>query len=226
MRVLGTEDSQTARTNIEQTLAEESEHPPCGRGRTDYKLLIFGGSAGGPKVLYQLLAAAPAPYFLPILIGQHILRGFEEGFAAWLSQTGHQVTVVKTGDRLIPGAVYVLPPHMDCILSLFSIELRPLASTSASAYRPSIDNLFVSAAHSFGEHVIAILLSGMGDDGVQGMHKLRRAGALTISQSRDSCIIASMPAAAIEQGASAFEFHPTEMSRLLSSLHHSHKPRP
>lgn len=183
-----------------------------------YDLVAVGASTGGPPLIYELLKRVRPPYPLPLVIGQHVLDGFESGMAAWLSQTGHNVRVAQHGAPLRPGTVYLAPPGMECRVSRVAIELRPRRNTTANAASPSIDALFTSIAESFGGRSAAFLLSGMGTDGALGLLQLRRCSALTITQSGDTCAVDGMPAAARELSAAVYDLPPADMIRLFARL--------
>ncbi len=186
----------------------ESSHP----GTT---LLLIGGSTGAPLVIYELLELLPKPFPIPIVVCQHIIAGFEEGLAEWLSRTGHRAGVAKEGEMLASGSVFVAPADRPLTLGSSGLELhRPLGGETC----PSIDRLFQSAAVSYGKRCTALLLSGMGSDGARGLLALRERGALTVTQKKESCVVASMPDAARELGASEKDLSPREMGELLKSL--------
>ncbi len=183
-----------------------------------YDLVAIGASTGGPPVIYELLRGVRPPYPLPVLIAQHVLPGFEPGMAAWLGHTGHDVRVAQAGAPLRPGVVYLLPSHLECRVRRVGLELRPRPGSPVDAVGPPIDPLFESTAESFGSRSAAFLLSGMGSDGARGLLCLRRAGALTVTQSRDSCIVDGMPAEARALGAGLYDLSPPDLLRLFSRI--------
>lgn len=186
-----------------------------------FGVVAIGSSTGGPPLLYELLRSTPAPYPLPILIAQHVLRGFAEALAAWLGKTGHAVQVAHNGARLRPGAVYLLPPETPLSIGLHALALPPggiPAPREPVGAEPSVDALFQGVAAAFGARTVAILLTGMGSDGAQGLLRLRQAGALTATQSAESCLIDGMPAAARALGAALYDLSPRELCGLLARV--------
>ncbi len=199
--------------------ARAASHHSYGLAQAPYELVIIGGSTGAPEQIYQLLRCVPSPHRLPIIICQHILRGFEGGFADWLRQTGHDVRVAQGGERLRAGGVYVAPTAAECRVTPNFVEVSALSDVSSDAFTPSIDILFHSVAKVYRERAAAFLLSGMGSDGARGLLQLRMAGALTVAQSGESCVVDGMPAVARQLGAVLYDLRPSQMCELFARLH-------
>jgi two-component system chemotaxis response regulator CheB len=179
------------------------------------RIVLFGASTGGPAVLEQILRAVPPPFPLPIVIAQHTIPGFEHGLARWLAGTGHATRVVTAPGLVLPSEVAIAPAHQNLTLRGGLFDLAPPAGRGPV---PSADVLFQSAADSFGKDVIAILLTGMGDDGARGLLALRRRGALTITQQDRTCVIDGMPAAARALGAQEHDLSPDDIGDLLRRI--------
>jgi two-component system chemotaxis response regulator CheB len=160
-------------------------------------LVVIGSSTGGPPVLEALLGALRAPFDVPIAIVQHIAEGFEHGTAAWLAKaTGHHVVVCDHEVELEPGIVVLAPASAHLVvLDKHRVGRRP--GPARNFQMPSVDELFESAARVFGARTAALILTGMGHDGREGLVALRKAGARTIAQDPESCVVESMPASAI-----------------------------
>lgn len=173
--------------------------------------VAVGSSTGGPIVLHEVLSALPAPYPLPILVAQHIVPGFEQGFADWLRETGHPVSVVQHGVPLAPG-VYVAPADGD-LRVVGDIVCRTTAVDAVLT--PSVDTLFHTANARFPGSLAAVLLSGMGDDGARGLLEVRRAGGITVAQSERTCVVGGMPGAARALAAAELDLDPPEIANLL-----------
>ena len=182
------------------------------------RLVAIGASTGGPPVLHSLLSSLPAPFPVPIAIVQHICAGFTQGLATWLSTTtGHDVRVCENCDRLEPGRVY-LGADARHLRVLSDAHLGPAGGAPRHLYRPAIDELFESAAQKLGPSVVAVLLTGMGSDGADGLRALREAGALTLAQSFETCVVDSMPRHAHSAGAVAHLLHPDEIGAMLRRI--------
>lgn len=172
-------------------------------GGCDPELVIaIGASTGGVEALFSLLSALP-PDIPPTLVVQHMPGMFTSGFAARLDRTcPMRVTEARNGEKLAPGTVYIAPgtdTHMELSGGRHGhIRLRNTALVSG--HRPSVDVLFKSCA-PLGRKAIGIIMTGMGKDGAHGLHAMRKAGALTLGQDENSCVIYGMPRAAKLLGA-------------------------
>jgi two-component system chemotaxis response regulator CheB len=179
------------------------------------RVLGIGASTGGPPVVGSLLERLPPPLPVAVIIVQHIAAGFADGFADWLRDTTeHDVTLVTGPVDLQAGTVYVAPD--DQHLELASPRrLETCSSPPRHRHRPSIDVLFLSMARRLGAGSVGVLLTGMGEDGVEGLAGLRRAGALTIVQEPKSCAVDSMPRHAIAREAARLVLTPDEIGAVL-----------
>jgi two-component system, chemotaxis family, protein-glutamate methylesterase/glutaminase len=173
-------------------------------GSQPTRVVVIGISTGGPAALQYVLPQLPKDFAGSILIVQHMPEGFTEMFSRRLDEIcAIRVKEAQSGDLLIPGRALVCPGsrHM-------KVRRLPLGDVVVLAdeprvngHRPSVDVLFNSAAEEFGSRTIAVLMTGMGEDGAQGMKRVKEAGGMTIAQSEDSCVVFGMPRAAIERGA-------------------------
>lgn len=171
-------------------------------GLNPLAVLAIGASTGGPQALSQLLGDLPAEFPMPILTVQHMTPAFLEGFASWLQSVAPQaVCLAREGEDPLPGRVYVAPA--DRHLRLEGGRLRLSAEPPVSSQRPSATVLFESMAQSLGSGALGILLTGMGDDGAQGLLKLRQAGGYTIAEDQSTAVVYGMPAAAVKIGAAS-----------------------
>ncbi|OSM00217.1 putative chemotaxis protein CheB [Magnetofaba australis IT-1] len=162
------------------------------------ELLAIGSSTGGPQALQELLATLePNPPF-PIVVAQHIAPGFISGMISWLNdQLPMRVSLMQEGAPLMPGEIVFAPDnrHMRIIrgaggqLAAESFE----HGVNNGYHCPSINEFFHSVARHCGRNAIGVILSGMGDDGAQGLRAMRDRGALTFAQQFDTCVIDSMP---------------------------------
>jgi len=175
-------------------------------------------STGGPTILSALLAALPADYPVPILIVQHIARGFTEGLAHWLDMTVPlPVRLAADGAGLGTGAS-VAPEGAHLRLARTS-RLALDGSAGPGPYQPSADVLFTSIAAVARRDGVAIVLTGMGEDGAAGAAAVREAGGTAIAQDERSSAIFGMPKAAISRGVSSV-LSPPEIAAFLLSLEH------
>ncbi len=164
-------------------------------------LVAIGSSSGGPKALSVVLKSLPAGFSAPIVIVQHVDQKFTAELAVWLDkQCELDVRLAKTGDRLVPGRVLIAGTNDHLILtSRHSLEYTP--DPVEQAYRPSVDVFFASVAKHWAGDVVAVLLTGMGRDGAEGLLTLKNKGVYTIAQDEASCAVYGMPKAAAQMGA-------------------------
>jgi two-component system chemotaxis response regulator CheB len=164
-------------------------------------LVIIGASAGGPRVVYQILSRLPRPFNAAIVIVQHIAEGFGSGMADWLAGTGTVlVRLAREGMQLEVDCALVAPDSVDLMIEsdgTVHLNDEPLRQQRP---RPSVDIAMQSAAAAFGSYTIGVVLTGMGQDGAIGMQHIKRAGGATFAQNEASAPIYGMPRAAVELG--------------------------
>jgi two-component system chemotaxis response regulator CheB len=196
----------------------ETDQPPRRRERIPRDFLprgiFIGGSTGAPAVIAEVLRRLPADYPLPIVVAQHIARGFVQGLASWLDATVPlTVKLAEQGDELIPGLVLVGPDDRHIELdSTGLLRLRP--ATDEREHTPSIDRLFGSVAQHLGPYAVGVVLSGMGSDGAAGLRKIYDAGGVTLVQNEESSVVYGMPKMAIGAGAATREISPEQLVQL------------
>jgi two-component system chemotaxis response regulator CheB len=166
-------------------------------------LILIGASTGGPPAIESILRSLGADVSAPVVVVQHMPSGFTRAFADRLN--GHlplEVREAADGEPLLPGQVAIAPGGIH--LRIGERQGRLHASLSAdperALHRPSVDVLFHSAEEAVQGRVVAVLLTGMGHDGAEGMAALARAGAYTIAQDEATSVIYGMPRAAVVAG--------------------------
>jgi two-component system, chemotaxis family, protein-glutamate methylesterase/glutaminase len=174
-------------------------------------------STGGPLALVEILSRLPQPFPVPVLLVQHISRGFEEGFAQWLARSSAQpVAMAAHGEALGPG-IWLAPGGCHLTLGVaLRIELE--VARPADIHSPSGDPLFRSLARRLGSQAAGVLLTGMGDDGAAGLLELKEAGGTTIIQDEASSLIWGMPKAAKDKGAAGHVLNPMQIASLLAQM--------
>lgn len=172
-------------------------------------------SAGGPQALAGVLAELPASFAIPILVVQHIASGFTEGFVRWLDdQVPLTVRLARPGNAG-PG-IWVAPEGSHLVL-IGGHRLVLDTRDDAGPHRPAADVLLRSIARGAGAEGVAVVLTGMGRDGSDGLGEVKRAGGLTMAQDRASSAVFGMPMAAAECGAEVV-LGPAEIGRRLRAL--------
>jgi len=179
--------------------------------------IVIAASTGGPMALCQLCSGLPENFSVPILIVQHNTSGFDKGFVQWLD--GYtQLTVHLAEKDIIPskGHVYVAPTDKHLILGAKGIDFDD--SDPINNQKPAADFLFKSAAEKYGKAVVGIVLTGMGNDGEEGIRYVKKAGGITIAQDEASSMIYGMPEAAARTGCVDYIIPLNEISNILVSL--------
>lgn len=180
-----------------------------------YRVIVIGASTGGPTALSMVLGRLPNNFPIPIVCVQHISKGFLEGFVDWIGlHCSLKVKIINHKEEMLPGHVYL--PAEDMHLE-FNTHNQMLLSKAppVQQHRPAIDVTMTSAARCFGKKVIAVLLTGMGNDGAQGMLKVHQAGGVTIAQSEASSVVFGMPKEAIDLRAVKYILHLEEIGPFL-----------
>ena len=155
-------------------------------------------STGGPPALAQILAGLH-DLCAPLLIAQHIAEGFTAGLSRWLaSVTRLGVSIARDGDLPQPGHVYLAPDGCDLAVDTGGLLRTP---PGAALHCPSGNRLLMSLAKQYGSRAAGLVLTGMGDDGAQGLLLLRQAGGQTFAQDEASSVVYGMPQAAWACGA-------------------------
>ncbi|NJN54364.1 MAG: chemotaxis-specific protein-glutamate methyltransferase CheB [Anaerolineae bacterium] len=173
--------------------------PATANGRV--QLLALAASTGGPGALAAVLGRLPADFPAPVLVVQHVARGFGADLAAWLNgQTALTVQVAEDGMALQAGVVLIAPDDHHLLLNAAGLVVL-LPAVKGERYCPSADRLFTAVAEAYGDTAVGVILTGMGDDGARGLVALRKTGAHTIAQDEATSLIFGMPAVAIQQKA-------------------------
>ncbi len=187
-----------------------------------FDVICIASSTGGPPVLETLMAGLPANLNLPIVIGQHMPRVFTESMARRLNDIcALDVLHAEDGMELEAGKVYVAPGGIHTHLERASLarrRLRMSAEPITAIYMPSADVLFSSAAKVCHRRVLGVILTGIGDDGLEGAKQLHACGAPIFAQDRASCVVYGMPRAVAEAGYATASLSPDDIAAALGRL--------
>jgi two-component system, chemotaxis family, protein-glutamate methylesterase/glutaminase len=170
---------------------------------TTDKVVAVGTSTGGTEALRVLLMALPldAPGFVVV---QHMPEVFTAGFAQRLNQLcAVDVREARDGDRVRPGLVLIAPGNRHTMINRNGAQymVRVVDGPLVARHRPSVDVLFRSVAQAAGANAVGVIMTGMGDDGADGLLEMKKAGASTIAQDEATSVVFGMPKVAIERGA-------------------------
>jgi len=164
------------------------------------RLIAVASSTGGPNALLQFLTGLGENFPLPIAVVQHMNPGFMEGFAEWLtSVTPFSAVVVNVPMPLAPATVFIAPSGRHLVVD--NRTATPNDAPIIGGHRPSANVLFSSAARTFGSSAIGVILTGMGEDGAEGLGELRGSRAWTLAEDETTAVVYGMPAAAVRRGA-------------------------
>jgi two-component system, chemotaxis family, protein-glutamate methylesterase/glutaminase len=187
------------RTVAPAATTETRQPAPAARRRIE--LVAIGSSTGGPDALGKIIGALPAVAPVPILIVQHITVGFHQGLVDWLNNiTPLSVKLGEEGHRPVPGEVILAPGEHHMAVDA-SKRLTLTTESPVRGHRPSATHLFRSVAKVYGANALGVILTGMGDDGADGLVELRRAGGWVIGQDEATCVVYGMPREAAARGA-------------------------
>lgn len=185
-------------------------------------VICIGSSTGGPPVLETILTALPAELTVPIVIAQHMPATFTASMAERLDQICRlKVVHAADGMPLERRTVYIAPggkhTHIRKV-SLARWRLQVNHEPADALYRPSADALFTSAAQAMGSRVLAIVLTGMGHDGLEGSKVLHKHGATVLAQSEETCVVYGMPKAVTEHALIAASLSPSAIAQCIRTI--------
>ncbi len=206
----GQEASLVRRINLVKSLANPVSAAPSRSPATRIltrdtrpPLLTIGASTGGPNAVATVLSGLGRDLKCAIVVIQHVAVEFAPGLATWLGEkTGLPVSAAKEGDAPEAGRVYVAASNDHLVINS-ALLLHYTREPLDYPYRPSVDVFFRSLVKYWPERGTAVLLTGMGRDGAEGLLALKTAGWRTLAQDKESCVVYGMPKAAAELGAAS-----------------------
>ncbi len=164
------------------------------------KVIAIASSTGGPPALSKLLSQIGNKYPIPILIVQHITPGFGKGLIDWLANSiGPHIVEAKEDMIPMSNHIYIAPDNFHLLVSANG-RLKLSSALPIKGHRPAANLLFDSVASYYKSSAIAVVLTGMGDDGMTGTRAIKQAGGFCIAQDEASCVVYGMPKAVIEAG--------------------------
>jgi two-component system chemotaxis response regulator CheB len=166
------------------------------------RLICIGTSTGGPKALQDLLPGLPPDLPVPVVVVQHMPKGFTGPFARRLDSISRiRVSEAEQNETLIPGHVYIAPAGLQLTFvhrGLSTIGITLLPTPTNTPHIPSVDVTMLSAAELFRDRAMGVIMTGMGNDGESGMRAIFRAGGFTLGQDEPSCVVYGMPRSCAE----------------------------
>jgi two-component system chemotaxis response regulator CheB len=189
------------------------------------RMIGIGASAGGPAAVAAVLRGLPRDLPASVAVVQHLLPGFTRPFCDFLRlHTKLEVRVVDEGLTMVPGTVYVAPDERH-LVAVSHDQLSPTDGPPLGGHRPAVDVLFRSLAKVHGKAAAGVILSGMGEDGADGLAAMAAEGSLTLAQSEIGCAVYGMPRAAVLRGAARRQLPLGEIADVLvRAAHDEGKP--
>ena len=173
-----------------------------------FKVLCIGASTGGPTAVQEVLAGLGDKFPLPVLYTQHIDIGADDKMVRWFNQVCPNIpmSLAQDGEIAQKGHVYMAPADKHLVIDYIKNDLPVLKLSDEPPerfLRPAVNKLFRSAAKNYKKSALAILLTGMGQDGAEGCKEITNAGGFTICEDESTCTVFGMPQAAIEMKAAS-----------------------
>ncbi len=183
-------------------------------------VVVIGVSTGGPDALTTVISALPEDFPVPVVIVQHMPPAFTALFAKRLDTKSQlAVSEAKAGDRVEAGRVLIAPGdfHLRLRSDKFGVAAQLDHGTPENYCRPAVDVLFRSASEAFGSSVLAVLLTGMGADGVRGAARIVEAGGSVIAQDAATSVVWGMPGAVVSAGLAAEVLPLSDIARAIQA---------
>lgn len=177
---------------VSPTMPKEVKFP------THVRAVVIGASTGGPKSLLKIIKDLQAPLRVPILIVQHMPKGFTASFAQRMNDESKVEIKEAEHGELVENKVYIAPGDYHMVIRDGRIWLDQEEKIHGT--RPAVDHLFKSAAETYGKDLVGLILTGMGRDGAAGMKQILLRGGYNIAQDKESSVVFGMPKHAIEAG--------------------------
>ncbi|MDX2148308.1 MAG: chemotaxis-specific protein-glutamate methyltransferase CheB [Planctomycetota bacterium] len=192
--------------------------------RKGFDLVLIGSSTGGPPVLEKVVGALPGTFPYPVVVAQHMPKLFTQSLAERMNEISRVRVHHATSDTpLTGGNVYIIEGGKHgrirsgvSLGSRYALEIS--GEPSNTLYKPAVNELFASASRGNAHSCLAIVLTGMGDDGALGAADLKRAGAQILAQEASTCVVYGMPRAVIDSPVGAEPMSPDEIGAFLASL--------
>jgi two-component system chemotaxis response regulator CheB len=184
------------------------------------ELICIGSSTGGPAALQAILPRFPKETNVPILVAQHMPPGFTKPFAERFNNLCQMpVKEAEDGEVLKVGVIYICPSGFQTTVQRTSegVVLKVESNAKYKAlYEPSVDVVISSLVPVFGPKLLTVILTGMGNDGMEGCKLAKKAGGHVVVESEDSCVVYGMPRSVYESGASHAKLHLGEIFNYIS----------
>lgn len=195
---------------------------PLPRSASPPAAVLIGTSTGGPQALRQLIPALPASFPVPVIVAQHMPRGFTGPLADRLNELSPlEVREAADGDVLAPGLVLVAPAGRQTVLQRHGSQVQVSLEDKApfaTPFRPSVDLLFLTGVEAYGASLAGVVMTGMGRDGLEGVRAIKKAGGIAVAEAEETCVVYGMPREVIEAGLADYTSPLSRLPGLLAEL--------
>ncbi len=210
-KVMASSDKRQTSSNVKMMGVEKKNTADAilqlNNGKRNYKLtdtiIAIGASTGGTEAIKDVLIQMP-PNSPGIVVTQHIPENFSASFAQRMDKLSPMKVYEATeGQQVLPGHVYIAPGNRHLLIERSGARYicRLNDGLAVNRHKPSVNVLFRSVANQVGQNAIGVILTGMGDDGAEGLLEMKQAGALTIAQDEQSSVVWGMPGEAVKRNA-------------------------
>ena len=209
--------SKKAASKIARRARRETARQKPTKNLLEYGVVVIGASTGGPVALRELLSSLPVDFPSAIVIVQHIPENFTEVLAVQLNNhVSIEVREAKQGDKLCPGLALVAPGDYHLLISHDSKVVLNRGQT-INGHRPAVDVTMQSAADVYGSLAMGVVLTGMGQDGANGLMAIQSKGGITFAQDAKSSVVDGMPKSARDRGVAQGVGSPSDIAHQLAS---------
>jgi two-component system chemotaxis response regulator CheB len=185
------------------TPVQRSERPAPGTQQTPIDMVAIGSSTGGPPALQSIFSSFECAYPFAVVVAQHMPAGFTRAFAERLNRSSpFEIKEAEDGDLVLPGRILIAPGGKNMVFEVCGgqVTARIVAPTAADRYIPSVDVMLESCAGIYRKRLIAVILTGMGNDGSKGVRSVHGQGGYLIAESDETAVVYGMPREAVATG--------------------------
>jgi two-component system chemotaxis response regulator CheB len=182
---------------------QRTERPATGAQQTIIDMVAIGSSTGGPPALQSIFSSFEHKLPFAVVVAQHMPAGFTKAFADRLNRSSpFDIKEAENGDLVLPGRILIAPGGMNMIFEVCGgqVTVRIVPPTSADRYIPSVDVMLESCAGIYRKRMIAVILTGMGNDGSKGVKSVHEQGGYLIAESEETAVVYGMPREAVATG--------------------------
>jgi len=182
---------------------QQAVRPAAGTRQTTIDMVAIGSSTGGPPALQSIFSSFESKFPFAVVVSQHMPTGFTRAFADRLNRSSpFDIKEAEDGDAVVPGRILIAPGGRNMIMEVCAgqVTARIVPPTPADRFIPSVDMMLESCAGIYGKRMIAVILTGMGNDGSKGVRSVHAQGGYVIAESDETAVVYGMPREAVATG--------------------------